>query len=65
MKEVKVKEAEVPEIHAKIIKLLADAGHSEELADRTNEETDHLKLDGLHKLINGGKDESQGSNQRA
>ncbi len=64
-KEVNVKEAQVPEIHAKTIKYLADAGHSEELANRTNEEVDHLKLDGVHKLINGGENESNRNDKRA
>ncbi len=52
MKEVGESEANVPKIHSETIKNLADAGHAVQLTKRTDEETDHLKLDGVHKMIN-------------
>lgn len=61
MKDADISVATVPKVHAETIKTLADAGHAAELASRTNEETDHLKVDGYHKLLNGGQDESKRS----
>lgn len=55
MKDADISVATVPLKHAETIKTLADAGHSEQLAMRTNEETDHLKVDGFHKVTQRGE----------
>ncbi len=51
MKEIGESEANVPKIQSETIKNLAMAGHTTELSKRTNEETDHLKVDGVRKVF--------------
>lgn len=63
LKDADLSVANVPKVHSEVIKNLADAGHSAELIKRTNEETDHLRVDGVHKVMQRGEYES-GKNNR-
>lgn len=59
MHEARLTDAEIPNVQADTVRLLADAGHTVQQSKKVNEETDHLRLDGVHKIITGPENKNE------